>query len=392
MECDSLFEKSSPKFLREGSFPAISPPPLRFNLVQPEMLWWLGKSTITKEGRRESGRMRKHAGCVQCLIRRRRCQPDPRNPNGICLTCSWIQKGAPVPSLQHISPEANLTDAILTWTANDPSTDILILARSDNSLRQYIVDSSTDYIKTFMQSKDSITRGVFSLACGNGSWDKSRLIRATLQLWTITRLCEKKCSTHFAAQESQKTVLGSGKVIDLPHKTSRLDILSRQTVNLMKQSTFELQDLHFANRKQNWLTLFTTSYILLHNLELIIKRERDIAHASHSEFFYTNMEIITGCLQSAVTVLAYFHHSCRGPDLFSETAEAKEAYQRASLSTREEAFMEFLVAELRKRRDDLVTVSLTHEYDQKFWLTGQLFDRNWKPRKTLDHALPQTLQ
>lgn len=51
----------------------------------------------------------------------------------------------------------------------------------------------------------------------------------------------------------------------------------------MKQSTFELQDLYFANRKQNWLTLFTTSYILLHNLELIIKRERDIAHASHSE-------------------------------------------------------------------------------------------------------------
>jgi hypothetical protein len=67
------------------------------------------------------------------------------------------------------------------------------------------------------------------------------------------------------------------------------------------------------------------------------------------KLYYTNMEIITGCLQSAATVLAYFHHSCRGPDLFSETAEAKDAYKRASLSTREEAFMAFLVAELRKR-------------------------------------------
>ena len=67
------------------------------------------------------------------------------------------------------------------------------------------------------------------------------------------------------------------------------------------------------------------------------------------KLYYTNMEIIAGCLQSAATVLAYFHHSCRGPDLFSETAEAKEAYQRASLSTREEAFMAFLVEELRKR-------------------------------------------
>jgi hypothetical protein len=191
-----------------------------------------------------------------------------------------------------------LTDAILTWIANDPSTDILILARTDKSLRQYIVESSTDYIKTFMHSRDAITRSVFSLACGNRSWDKvreldkrkyfsnpnqSRLIRASLQLWTITRLCEKKCSTNFSAQETQNKVLGSGKVIYLPHKASRLDVLSRQTINLMKQSTFELQDLYFANRKQNWLTLFTTSYILLHNLELIIKRERDIAHASHSE-------------------------------------------------------------------------------------------------------------
>jgi hypothetical protein len=172
MGCDLSFEKSDPPLLPEDSNSAISPPPLRFNLVKPGML---AKSKIPKAGRREfCRRATKDTACVQCRRRKIRCKPDPRNANGICLNCSRIQQGAraPAPSLQHISREANLTDAILTWTANDPSTDILNLARTDNSLRQYIVESSTDYIKTFMRSKDAITRGVFSLACGNGSWDK----------------------------------------------------------------------------------------------------------------------------------------------------------------------------------------------------------------------------
>jgi len=39
----------------------------------------------------------------------------------------------------------------------------------------------------------------------------------------------------------------------------------------------------------------------------------------------------------------------------------------------------------------MVAVSSTHEYDQDFWLTGQLFDPDWKPRTTLTTAPPQTL-
>jgi len=123
------------------------------------------------------------------------------------------------------------------------------------------------------------------------------------------------------------------------------------------------------------------------------------------------METITQCHETASIILAYFHYNCKGHDYFSEPLKSVESNILSSLGTRERAFMEFLAAELQTTSktqflaciiqykedsrgivDELFSVSLTHEYDQDFWLTGQLFDQHWKPRRTLDVALPQTLR
>lgn len=60
-----------------------------------------------------------------------------------------------------------IKDVTLSWAASDPPPDVLFLAQTGDSFSQYIAESSRDYIQTFMASKDNITKGIFSLACGH---------------------------------------------------------------------------------------------------------------------------------------------------------------------------------------------------------------------------------
>lgn len=122
--------------------------------------------------------------------------------------------------------------------------------------------------------------------------------------------------------------------------------------------------------------------------------------------YYTDIAIINSCLRSAQIILAYFHYSNKGHPLFEANNPELGYSSLAEFSTRERAFVTFLVGELEAKirlfhliswaalltykEDKIVAVSSTHEYDQEFWLTGQLFDREWKPRVTLETPLPST--
>jgi hypothetical protein len=96
------------------------------------------------------------ANSLQCVI-------NPENFRGECLTCVKISSKSllKLPCLRY-----KVSDSHLSWLAKDPPADVLVLAQDSRSLSRYIAESSTDYVKTFMKAKDSITRAVFSLACG----------------------------------------------------------------------------------------------------------------------------------------------------------------------------------------------------------------------------------
>lgn len=55
------------------------------------------------------------------------------------------------------------------------------------------------------------------------------------------------------------------------------DVLDKETQKLVLAAGKQLNVLHLQNHPRNWLALFIASYILLHNLEAIIKREKDHA-------------------------------------------------------------------------------------------------------------------
>lgn len=78
----------------------------------------------------------------------------------------------------------------------------------------------------------------------------------------------------------------SDTMMDDTDGTDCSQILDKEIQSLMTKSRKKLQELHQCGRRGNWLALFITSYILLHNLEAIIQRERNYARhiQSHVSF------------------------------------------------------------------------------------------------------------
>jgi len=99
------------------------------------------------------------------------CMPNPTDPSGICLVCIKLQVSRNIRLFCH---RGRIKDVTLSWAASDPPPDVLLLAQTGGTFSRYITESSRDYVKTFMASKDNITKGIFSLAC---SHSKSGTVR-----------------------------------------------------------------------------------------------------------------------------------------------------------------------------------------------------------------------
>lgn len=63
---------------------------------------------------------------------------------------------------------------MMTWIPQNPSLRVLQLAQVQDSFVKYITESSTDYVKMFIEGKDPIIQSIFSLACGHSDLAKVR--------------------------------------------------------------------------------------------------------------------------------------------------------------------------------------------------------------------------
>jgi hypothetical protein len=69
------------------------------------------------------------------------------------------------------------------------------------------------------------------------------------------------------------------------------------------------------------------------------------------------MELIHSCHSSANALLTYFQFSDKERDMFGETGAYRGPYHGPLFSTREQAFMDFLVTELRTKSTSALLLS-----------------------------------
>jgi hypothetical protein len=109
-------------------------------------------------------------------------------------------------------------------------------------------------------------------------------VQTSLRLWTVTRLNEGIQFNNDTLAENALPLSRAQEVEQMVEDVDTLtcnDVLDKQTQKLILAAGEQLDVLHRQNHPRNWLTLFIASYVLLHNLEAIIKRERDHARRSH---------------------------------------------------------------------------------------------------------------
>ncbi|KAL4953331.1 hypothetical protein BDW69DRAFT_194945 [Aspergillus filifer] len=148
-----------------------------------------------------------------------------------------------------------------------------------------------------------------------------------------------------------------------------------------------LKDLVMANKRENWLTIYLTSFILLHSCAMLTRRDWETAREFGMQDVYANLLGIQGMQAGMQTMLAHFHYLNKGVLPFHLTYDDKSLRSLAAAADLDSEELEFV-----KRTSEFVNhpdrvarmaeVRANREYgDDMYWIS-QLYDSEWRPGPT----------
>ncbi|KAK2471861.1 hypothetical protein H9L39_16544 [Fusarium oxysporum f. sp. albedinis] len=116
---------------------------------------------------------------------------------------------------------------------------------------------------------------------------------------------------------------------------------------------------------------------------------RDFARRRDFPVRFVEMPIINAIHSGAKTILAYFHYACKGQRPFSleHNWSKDEAKNMAHLDEDQIAFVK-KCRHLTQNNVYLQRVRDGHDYEEKYWFVGQIFEDNWVPKETKECSLP----
>lgn len=116
------------------------------------------------------------------------------------------------------------------------------------------------------------------------------------------------------------------------------------------------------------------------------------------------MPLVRATNSGAKTILAHFHYCYKGQQLFTKGFDwtSPKVRRMARLDSEQTSFMaqcrDLVVGKgewarsilfctpLTRAASEFEQVNHSHEYHRRYWYTSQLFDPDWAPRDTLEHA------
>jgi len=143
-----------------------------------------------------------------------------------------------------------------------------------------------------------------------------------------------------------------------------------------------------TKKRSDWVLVFLASYMLLHNYEMIMKAQVEIARWRQAQVRFTNMPLITGCHSGAKAILWHYHYFCKAQKPFLLDWGSEDNQDLDIFGHVEKEHMRPIVTMVSRQEETLTLASVGHDYEREFWFTGQLFDRNWQTRVTLEESPP----
>ncbi|KAL4787661.1 hypothetical protein BJX76DRAFT_345352 [Aspergillus varians] len=145
-----------------------------------------------------------------------------------------------------------------------------------------------------------------------------------------------------------------------------------------------LKDLITENKREHWLTIYLTLFILLHSCAMLTRRDWETAREYSLQDVYANLESIQGMQTGMRTMLAHFHYLNKGVLPFHLTYDEKSLRNLAAAADLDSEELEFvkqtsILVNDPARVARMAKVRTNKEYGDDMYWVSQLYDPEWVP-------------
>ncbi|SPQ27182.1 dc7b8959-bb24-4bdd-88c8-e08b8e00ba17 [Thermothielavioides terrestris] len=164
-------------------------------------------------------------------------------------------------------------------------------------------------------------------------------------------------------------------------------LYSRVLRPVHKKLLDQLNFLVKENKRQYWLTLYLTLFILLHSCAMVSRRDWETARQYNLRDEYCNHESISKHQSGVNVMLAHFHYLNKGVHPFRMTYDAaglRKLSNAAELNDTQLAFVKLTSHLLREpsRVAEIASVRARRDFNHDLYWVAQLYEENWVPGPT----------
>ncbi|KAL3952796.1 hypothetical protein ACCO45_012739 [Purpureocillium lilacinum] len=215
---------------------------------------------------------------------------------------------------------------------------------------------------------DGMLRMTYRLACNvledpSTPKESAQLLGVVLRTWTSIRLLTLPA---FVVDEQNPELRQNKDLIPVPPATLREELMGR------------LQNMMKGNRKENWLVVYLTTFVLLHNTALLTACKDDTVSNHKVEASVSEFDV-SETYHEANILLGHFHYFSRG--LFPVMDNFQEQTLRRVAGLDEKQTQVILhcanLADVHEHEWDKLD---EHDLPNSYFFISQLFEVSWKPR------------
>ncbi|KAL3952868.1 hypothetical protein ACCO45_012811 [Purpureocillium lilacinum] len=239
---------------------------------------------------------------------------------------------------------------------------------TEAALARYVPQIIGHILLRFTGSSDGMLRMTYRLACNvledpSTPKESAQLLGVVLRTWTSIRLLTLPA---FVVDEQNPELRQKKDLIPVPPATLREELMGR------------LQNMMKGNRKENWLVVYLTTFVLLHNTALLTACKDDTVSNHKVEASVSEFDV-SETYHEANILLGHFHYFSRG--LFPVMDNFQEQTLRRVAGLDEKQTQVILhcanLADVHEHEWDKLD---EHDLPNSYFFISQLFEVSWKPR------------
>ncbi|ETS87577.1 hypothetical protein PFICI_01405 [Pestalotiopsis fici W106-1] len=418
--------------------------------------------------RERTAETRKIGSCIRCRMQRIRCEINPDDKIGTCLTCSRVTstKTYRLPCLRYKITDVRLfkpgnvkghewtrrwTEGIADDISNWASPEVRMLCVTEGygtrpvrlRVREFIPQEGDKLERSWVYqgTKKSVRIPAFAIVnldeaktiytehianelkecCRNVLSDKHQLLRGTygfalnlmldpstdpkekdllskaFRLWMAIRMTTK--STLIVGDERlgmdanimDDTSPIKGKIPLPPVMGAQIELIliGQLQTKWRREMLDQLQTMTQQNNHSTWLTIYLTTFILLHNVSLLCQHDHAYAvkhgmkDSNGKQASNPSPSTLHKNTHRANILLAYWHYCNKGIYPFSGECSEAELSSLAKLDVDKIKFVHQTRNFVEKTKEHWQRIRRGNEYENDMFFISQLFEEKWIPEAPL---------